>query len=95
MARQPDEFEKEVAKEALVEAILEDGKGKDYYSEFGRYLWEPDVRSLTWNWNRRKGAFTYSMGATDSQVVAYYHNGQVRVTHNGYERHIVRDELGW
>ena len=92
MARYQDPSEKEDAKQALIEAILEDGKGKDYYADFGKYLWEPEERTFGSKWS--KGGWTYYMWASDPQVSAYYRDGKTFVAHNGQERSKVQETWG-
>ena len=92
MTRYQDPAERDRAKDALLLAILNDGEGFGFYKDTGKYLWEPDERAFNSYWY--KNAWTYSMGATDPQIIAYWRLGKVVVTHNGQERHLVHEKWG-
>lgn len=76
----------------LASALLKDGEGVEvagttFFKTTGQRLWEPNPDSFGFKVHRGN---TYAkMDSTNPQVVAYYINGTLHVTHNGFERHQV------
>jgi len=76
----PTQFELDIAKK-FGHTITR----KSYHEKTGQYLWTANPSDFNHWWHN--GAFTYAMGASDSQVRAYHRLGETVVTHNGTERH--------
>jgi len=77
----------EEIKNKLIDAIYNDGKGRDYFTSTGKYLWEPLPN--TFKQTKVNGNIVFTMSSTSQQVNAIYVKGKLHICHNGYERHKV------
>lgn len=79
----------------LIDAILRNGEGrqllripgeKTYYEETGKRFWDPVPETLKQSKCKVEGHEVFKMDSTNPQVDAYYIDGEVYITHSGYER---------
>jgi len=78
-------------KESLSDAIINDAIEAQGPFKHANLSWGP--REDTFRYALYRGDEYAAMDATNPQITAYYVNGWIKVTHNGYERHLVNQRM--
>ena len=78
-------------KERLSDAITEDAREAQGPYKSDRLPWIPDPKSFGFK-VYRKNEYA-KMDADNSQIVAYYINGDIYVTHSGHQRSLVNSKM--
>jgi len=88
----------------MEKAIFKEGEGfrlgdhPTFFEECGKRLFEPigDAKKITGKGGfqkPQKGVTAYVMNTTSQQVIAYWVNGIVYITHHGQDRHNVNVKI--